>query len=206
LISESRVSGYVLDDPSRMSEKAVRAFLTHWLKRQTKGKVHPLLFRKPQNDEELLEDEQVNARDRPVEVAKTKAMEQQDFPSGSDDNRGNEEMDEEQVGGKDDDQESEEMNEEEVEPKDDSGRESGAGVQDGEDGGGGKESDEVQEQEAGDLDAAAGNELIPDTPSGVGKSKSQRLKYLQFLCNDPTYRSLLSLLKTAKVCIPVVMT
>ncbi len=160
-----------------MSEKAVRAFLALWLKRQTKGKVRPLLFRKPQNDEEVSESEQADVGDRQVGVATTGAVERQDIPNEADDNRG-----------------SEEMGEERVEAKDDNGRENRAGVS-----GGGKESDGSQEQEGGDMDATASSESIPDTPRDVGTSKSQRLKYLQSLCDDPMYRSLLSLLKTAKV-------
>jgi hypothetical protein len=187
-----------------MSEKAVRAFLTLWLNRQRKGKVHPLLFNKPQNNGEVSEDEQANAGDRRVEVAKTKATELQDISSEPDgeDGGGGKESD----GGKGQVAGDLDAAASSKEPKDDSGRDNGAGVQDGEDGGGAKESDGSKGQAAGDSDAVASGEYILDAPSDVGKLKSQRYKYLQSLCNDPTYQSLLSLLKTVKVCIPVLMT
>jgi hypothetical protein len=39
----------VLDDPSRMTEKAVRAYLNHWSGRQKLGKTYALMFRWPAN-------------------------------------------------------------------------------------------------------------------------------------------------------------
>lgn len=40
-------TGYLLDDPSRMGQKAVLAFLNNWHKRQEVGKDWPLKFLKP---------------------------------------------------------------------------------------------------------------------------------------------------------------
>jgi len=41
----------VLDDPSRMTEKAVRAYLNHWSGRQKLGKTYALMFRWPANSD-----------------------------------------------------------------------------------------------------------------------------------------------------------
>ena len=124
-----------------MTEKAVRAFLTCWLKQQTKGKVHPLLIHKPQSDEEVSESQQADIRDRQVWVAETGAMEWQDIPNKADDDRGNEEMGEEQV-----------------KVQDESGQDNGVGVNGVE-----IESDGGQGQDGGDVDAVASNKGIPGT-------------------------------------------
>src|ERR1700722_10142473 len=94
----------------------------------------------------------------------------------------------------------EEMGEEQVEVQDESGQDNGVGVN-----GVGIESDGGQGQDGGDVDAVASNKGILDTPRNVGTLKSQWLKYLQSLCDDVKYQSLLSLLKTAKVYIWVVV-
>lgn len=199
---KSQHKDHVLDDPSRMSENAVRGYLKVWTDRQNKGKGHAVLFRNPVGDN--AESENLSS----ARKAKGKRREWRDV------------SDKEGLNGEGHGSSEVDSPDGDVTGEDDEGGDNGVAVMDVEtgewdDGGEANDGGEDEEDEQAvnkDLIQAASRATsnsdgpeIPTIPSGVGMSKEERQTFLSSLCNHGDYSQLLALLATAKVCIGILV-
>jgi hypothetical protein len=192
-----RPKGVILGDPSRMTERAVWAYLSLWQKRQKNKKTFPLLFILP---------EAVRVAENRAKKGKGKRVESQDSSESEGDDKGD---DSAQSGGEVDDGDGDngekdgdmEMNggmgEAHGKRPERSGEDIGGQDDDGGQPGGADGSVDRQQSKA----PSEPGEDVPAIPSTTGNSKSKRLRYLKSLCDDSAYKGLLKLLAVATVCI-----
>jgi hypothetical protein len=203
---KSQHEDHVLNDPSRMSENAVRGYLKVWTDRQNKGKGHALLFHNPVADNTELED--LSEAQKRARKAKGKRREWRDV------------SDEEALNGEGHRSSEVDSPDGEVNGQDDGGGNAEVVVtdvgtdelDDGAEANDGGEDEEDERAVNKDLNQAASRATsnsdgpaIPTIPSGVGMSKEERWMFLKSLCNHGEYSQLLALLAQAKVCIGILV-